>query len=388
MPRPKKPVEQRTRLTDILKAKHQKKFGDDSITTSAGLSDITDWISTRIFALDTAIGRPGIPLGRLTTLQGKEASGKTSITCSILAETQSRGGLAIYIDAENKFDRAFAAKLGLYDEEEVEARGLDVLPLLIVQPEHIGNVFQQIHKLIEDAREEDPNILICIAWDSVAATPTTAEFEADYDSTQPGLASRQVSAGLRKLCRVIAKERVALIAINQEKEAIGKMGWGGANIATIAQKPLGFHSSLRLEVTKTGYIGDKEENATGIKIRVKVAKNQVAPYGRRANFEFHNIGRVGIDNDGSILDMGLDLGIVKKAGSWLHMKGSDEKFYRKDFAKSNDYDAIQTAVKKAVADKLDEMLGGWSPDVEGEGEAEEDERFGPVPAPLEEEEDE
>ena len=371
------------RITDRVIAAQRKKFGDDSISSSGGYGDISRYLDTGIIALNYAIGHEGVPEGRITSLQGPEQAGKTSTITTILATAQARGALCVYIDAEYKFDRKYAARLGLYDDATLPdaiAKGKateETLPLIIIYPEHIQRVFQQIEKLIEDIREEDPDVEVFIAWDSVAATPSTAEFEANYDSMAPGSPARQMSAGLKKLCFTLARERVTMLIVNQEKESIGMMGQG-SKVATIAQRPIAFHSTVRIEVKKWGFVagsgedGKKEENSIGIKVAAKIAKNQCGPFGRVARYNLITVGRdIGVDNDAWILDYALDgvkPGIVVKSGAYYNMRGSTDKFYRKDFATSPDYTSICTQVRASMAEELAKRFGEW----DGKAESEDD----------------
>lgn len=392
MPRKTAKPAERSRLTDIIAAKQRKKFGDDTISTSGGYGDITDYLDTGIIAINYAIGAGkagGLPKGRMTVFQGAEQAGKTSSITKMLAMCQKRHGLAVYVDAEYKFDRRYAARLGLYDDTTLPAaieRGdadENTLPLMIIYPEHIQKVFQQLEKLIDDIREEDPDIEVLIAWDSVAATPSTAEFESNYDNNQPGSPAKQMSQGLKKLCFKLARENVTLLAVNQEKDFIGFTGPAkGGKVATIAQKPLAFHCTVRIEVKSYGFVAGpggedakKEENSIGIKVAAKIAKNQCGPKGRVARFNLITIGKqLGPDNDQWILDFALEAkpAIVIKAGAFCHMRGSDEKWYAKDFKKSKDYDAICTAVRAAMNEELAMRFDGFVPNTEPTADDEDD----------------
>jgi len=383
------PTGARPKLTDILLNKMQKNklFGSDAISTSGGYGDITGYLDTGIYAINFAIGHEGIPKGRLTSLQGAEQAGKTSTITTILAAAQARGSLCVYIDAEYKFDRKYAARLGLFDGETLPAAiaagraNENTLPLMIIYPEHIQLVFQQIDLLIESIREEDPDVEVLFAWDSVAATPSTAEFEANYDSMAPGSPARQMSAGLKKLSFTLAREQVTMLIVNQEKESIGMMGQG-SKVAVIAQRPIAFHSTVRIEVKKWGFVagpgedGKREENSIGIKVAAKVAKNQCGPFGRVARYSLITVGRdVGVDNSGWILDYAIDLvkpGIVVKSGAYYNLRGSQEKFYRKDFTKSADCAEICRQVFASIDEEIAKRFGTWDKDDKAEAEEDED----------------
>lgn len=381
------------RLSDLLVSRIRKKFNDESATTSGkeSLSEIPDYISTQSFALDAAIGHPGIPVGRLTVIQGKEASGKTTIATQLGAECQKRGGVVVYLDAEDAFETEHAADLGLYDEDEMIARGITgVEPLILLYPENIMDAFQKIDFAIANLRELDPDRLLLVIWDSVAATPTTEEASDEtYDAKQPGLAARQVSKGLRRLTKIVAKEKVAFVCINQVKEAI-VVGFGGFGdkTATIASKPLGFHASIRLVTAHAGFAGGKKRSeAKGITTLVKVNKNKIAPPHREAEFDIMYAN--GIDNDGSMLKMAKAFKIVKTNGSFLTYNGGDN-FRSKDFNKDlPDYSAIVSELTEAVTQRQQEAIGRWKAEASAvDIDDEDDEEYLPRPKKLAELEDE
>jgi len=344
--------ESSSRLSDILVGRMRKKFTDESATTKGkeSLSNIPDFISTQSFALDAAIGHPGIPVGRLTVIQGKEASGKTTIATQLGAECQRRGGIVVYLDAEDAFETEHAADLGLYDAEEMEKRGITgVEPLILLYPENIMDAFQKIDFAITNLRELDPDRLILIIWDSVAATPTTEEAgDETYDAKQPGLAARQVSKGLRRLIKRVAELNIAFVCINQVKEAI-VVGFGGFGdkTATIASKPLGFHATIRMVTAHAGFAnGKKRSEAMGITTLVKIYKNKIAPPHREAEFDIMYAN--GIDNDGSMLKMAKAFKIVKVGGGGFSVY-QGENFRAKDFKPGlPHYDAIVAELREEV----------------------------------------
>ncbi len=407
-PRKTKPAVVRPRLTELVMAKMQKKFGDDSISISGGYGDITGYLDTGILAINYAIGAGnagGLPKGRLTVLQGAEQASKTSDITKMLAMCQKRMGQAVYIDAEYKFNRKYAARLGLYDETTLAdaiKRGdasEGTLPCMVIYPEHIQLVFQQIETLIEVIREEDEDVEVLIAWDSVAATPSTAEFEANYDNNTPGSPARQVSAGLKKLCFTLARKNITMLAVNQEKDFIGfTANKNSTKVATVAQKPLAFHCTIRIEVKSWGFVAagsgedeKKEENSVGIKVVAKIAKNQCGPKGRIARFNLITVGKkLGPDNDRWILDFALDAkpSIVVKSGAYCNMKGSAEKFYAKDFASSGDYEAICKKVRAVMDTELAERFDGFVPkdSPTADDDDEDDEERSAVVKPLTDEE--
>jgi len=307
------------RASDVISRALRGRFGDEVATTrgSERESLIADWISTQSFPLDLAIGRAGIPCGRLTVIQGKEGSGKTTVVTHIMAECQRRGGLTVYLDAEYAFDSERAARMGLYDEDTLP-EGSDMLPLVIVHPEHVEDALAEVEDVINSVRKDDEDILTAIVWDSVAGTPTKDELEGDFDAASPGIHARRISKGLRKLVKLVAHERIALIFVNQIKEVIGNFGFGGPQTTAMAARPLGFHATVRIDTIQIGTVGKKKQSS-GIKCLSKITKNKVAPPFREAEFIIDY--NYGIDDEASRLMLARDLGILKKRGGYLEFEG-------------------------------------------------------------------
>jgi recombination protein RecA len=318
----KKPVT-RTRTSvaaTVLDALHDE-FGEESATTSGAHreSQVSDWISTQCFALDLAIGRAGIPCGRLTVIQGKEASGKTTVVTHIMAECQRRGGLAVYLDAEYAYDSERAAKMGLYDADTMP-KGSTLEPLVIINPEHVENALSEIEAVIHKVRKGHKNLLTVIVWDSVAGTPTASEVKGSFEDMQPGVHARRLSAGLRKITKLVATDRIALIFVNQLKEMIGGFGFGGPQMTTIAARPLGFHATVRIETAQIGVVGKDRRSSTGIICKAKITKNKVAPPFREA--EFPILYNTGIDDAEGRIGLAISAGIIKKVkGNRLDFDG-------------------------------------------------------------------
>lgn len=361
-----------SRLSDILVSSLNKTAKDEVASTRGGVAEVVDWISTRSFAVNTAIGRPGIPVGRLIVLQGVPSGGKTALATSIGAECQARGGSVVLLDAEYAFDAAYAAGHGLYNEVEMEKRGLSGFePLIVAEPLHIRGTFQMIEHAIIAFRETSPTELLLFIWDSVAGTMSSAEFDADYDNKQPGTVAREMSGGLKKLVRVLSKYQATLIIINQEKEKIGGMPFAD-NSTTIADKPLHFHASVKIVVRKNGLIGEKG-HSVGQRAKIKVVKNKVAPPMREANFSL--LYGSGVDNNSDMLEIAIEWKIVQKgAGGYCHMTGSQEKWRASDFAKSNDYAEVCARLNKEADKRRLEALGTWDANAHDD-EEEELERF-------------
>lgn len=366
------------RLADRILAENQKKFGKDRASLD-GLSEIRDYVDTRCFALNTAIGRPGIPSGRLTVIQGKESSGKTTLALQIGAEVQARGGIVIYLECESALEADRAAAIQLYTDKYVQELGLDIEPLIILTPTHILEAFAMIELNIKAARVDNPDGLVCIIWDSVAATPTTAEAKDDnddYASIQPGLAARQVSMGFRRLTHIVNKNQIVLICLNFIKEKINSgFGGFGDNTATIAQKPLGQHASVRIQLVTIGTVGTKKSLSSGVKVLAKVNKNKIAPPHREAEFDI--IYATGTDNEGSMLTMARAYGIV--GGKGANLTYLDTKFRARDWPKVDCHDEVVAALKTTVEDKTKALLGNWKP-VPDDDDEDDDEEYGPAPS--------
>ena len=253
--------------------------------------------------------------------------------------------------------------------------GLDVEPLIILSPTHIIEAFEMIELNIKEAREDNPTGLICIVWDSVAATPTTAEAKEEndgYASVQPGLAARQVSMGFCRLTSVLNKYQIALICLNFIKEKINSgFGGFGDKDATIAQKPLGQHASVRIQLVNIGTVGTKKSQSSGVKVLAKINKNKIAPPHREA--EFSIIYATGTDNEGSMLDMARAAGIVGGKGASLSY--GDTKFAARNWPNVECHDAVVAELKRRVEDKTKALLGSWKL----ESDEDDDEEYGPTP---------
>ena len=276
--------------------------------------------------LDLAISnRPngGIPVGRITELTGMEASGKSLLAAHLLANTQKKGGLAVYIDTENAMN-----------EEFIAAIGVDAKNMLYVQLETVEDIFEVIESIITRVRESDKDKLVTIVVDSVSGSTTKVEQADDFD--QAGYATQKaiiLSKAMRKVTQLIGRERVALFFTNQLRQKLGVMF--GDPWTTSGGKAIQFHSSCRLRLKAAGQIKTKlhgKDHVVGIKTKAVVVKNRMGPPLRTAEFDIYF--EKGIDNFGGWLHVMKSHNLVKQGGSWYTYtdeSGKDYKFMSKDF---------------------------------------------------------
>ena len=291
-------------------------------------------ISTGSIGLDVALGIGGLPRGRVVEIYGPEASGKTTIAIHVIAEAQKKGGMCAIIDAEHAFDSTYAKRLGV-----------DVDNLLISQPDYGEQALEIADRLILSGA------LDVVVIDSVAALVPKSELEGEMGDSKMGLQARLMSQALRKLTGTISKTNTICIFINQLREKIGIMF--GNPETTTGGNALKFYASVRLDIRRLSQIKDGDE-AIGNRSKVKVVKNKVAPPFRSAEFDI--IFGEGISKTGEIIDMGVELGVIQKSGSWFSYN-TDKLGQGRDSVKQllTDNPEMAKEMETKIREKIKEM---------------------------------
>lgn len=315
--------------------KIEKDYGKGSVMMMGDKAEaMQEVISTGSIGLDVALGIGGLPRGRVVEIYGPESSGKTTLATHVIAEAQKKGGMCAFIDAEHAFDSVYAKKLGV-----------DVDNLLISQPDYGEQALEIADRLILSGA------LDVVVIDSVAALVPKSELEGEMGDSKMGLHARLMSQALRKLTGTISKTNTICIFINQMREKIGVMF--GNPETTTGGNALKFYASVRLDIRRQTQIKDGEE-AIGNHVKVKVVKNKVAPPFRAAEFDI--IFGEGISKNGEIIDMGTELGIVQKSGSW-YSYNNDKLGQGRDAVKQLLVDNPELAkeIETKIREKIKEM---------------------------------
>ncbi len=293
---------QRNKNLDLALQQIAKDYGDGAIMRLGDHSHTdVEVIPTGNILIDRALGVGGFPRGRIVEIYGPESSGKTTLTLTVIAQAQKRGGLAAFIDVEHALDPKYAQRLGVNLDD-----------LLVSQPSSGEEALRICETLVRS------NALDVIVLDSVAALVTKQELEGEIGDSTVGTQARLMSAALRKLTALIAKARTCCIFTNQIREKIGVMF--GNPETTPGGKALKFYSSVRVDIRRIGAIKQGDGTVTGNRTRVKVVKNKVAPPFTEAEFDI--MYNEGISAVGSLIDVALEKGVLEKRGSWLSFKGN------------------------------------------------------------------
>ena len=317
---------------DMAVSQIEKQFGKGAIMKLGKETNFeVDTISTGALPLDLALGVGGVPRGRVVEIFGPEAGGKTTLTLSIISQTQKQGGVAAFIDAEHALDPAYAKKLGVNLDD-----------LLISQPDTGEQALDIAEMLVRS------NAVDLIVIDSVAALVPKAEIEGEMGDRHIGLQARLMSQALRKLTAIISKTNTCVIFINQIREKIGVMF--GNPETTTGGRALKFYSSVRIDLRRITSI-KAGDNVIGVRVRAKVVKNKVAPPFKKAEFEIMH--DEGISRSGAILDLGIDAGVLEKSGSWVTF-GSEKigqgRESAREFLRSNA--KVSNEIEKKIRESL------------------------------------
>ena len=325
----------RKRDLDLILQTIVKEYGDGAIMRLGDSKHMdVEAIPTGNILIDRALGVGGFPRGRIVEVFGPESSGKTTLTLTLIAQAQKRGGLAAFIDVEHALDPQYAKKLGVNLDD-----------LLVSQPSSGEEALRICETLVRS------NALDVIVLDSVAALVTKGELEGEIGDSVVGAQARLMSAAMRKLTALISKARTICVFTNQIREKIGVMF--GNPETTPGGKALKFYASVRVDIRRIGAIKNTEGVVTGNRTKIKVVKNKVAPPFTEAEFDI--MYNEGISSIGALLDLALEKGIIEKRGSWLSYKGN-QLAQGRDAAKEalRADQALYDELFAAVTAKLDE----------------------------------
>jgi recombination protein RecA len=329
---------EREKALEVALLQIEKQFGKGSVMRMGvdGPADPVQAIPTGSLALDLALGIGGVPRGRVVEIYGPEASGKTTLALHVIAEAQRTGGIAAFVDAEHALDVAYARNLGVNTDE-----------LLISQPDTGEQALEIADMLVRSGA------LDVIVVDSVAALVPRAEIEGEMGDSHVGLQARLMSQALRKLSGTISKSKTTAVFINQLREKIGVLF--GSPETTPGGRALKFYASVRLDVRRIESLKDGPD-VVGNRTRVKVVKNKVSPPFKSAEFDI--IYGQGISKEGSLLDVGVDVGLIRKSGAWFTYDG-DQLGQGRENARNFLRDNPELA--REIEDKIKAQLGVVTP---------------------------
>jgi recombination protein RecA len=294
-----KELENKKKALNLALSQIEKQFGKGAIMRMGeGVNLNVEVIPSGIISLDKALGVGGLPRGRVAEIFGPEASGKTTLTLSIIAQSQAAAGVAAFIDAEHAFDPSYAKLIGVKLED-----------LLMSQPDTGEQALEIVEALVRS------NAVDLVVIDSVAALVPRAEIEGQMGDSQIALQARLMSQALRKLTGAISKSKTCVVFINQIREKVGVMF--GSPEVTPGGRALKFYSSIRIDLRRIATISTSE-GVMGNRVRAKIVKNKVAPPFKEAIFEI--LYSEGVSKTGALIDAAIEEGIIKKAGSWLSYK--------------------------------------------------------------------
>ena len=339
---------EREKAVELALTQIERRFGKGAIMKLGDTAQVQiDAIPTGSVALDLALGIGGVPRGRITEIYGPESSGKTTLCLHIIASAQRAGGIAAFIDAEHALDPVYAARLGVNTND-----------LLVSQPDTGEQGLEIVDSLVRS------NAVDVIVIDSVAALVPRAEIEGEMGDTHVGLQARLMSHALRKLTSAISTSHATVIFTNQLRDKIGIMF--GNPETTTGGKALKFYASVRLDIRRTDSI-KQGQDVVGNRTRVRVVKNKVAPPFKSAEFDI--MYSEGISREGGLIDLGLEMGLVKKSGAWFtvgDIRLGQGRENAKEYLRQNS--DVASAIEEQIRNNMLAFRSGETEAVAGEAD--------------------